>query len=146
MGGRQRGHTPASGVAHEGSVETMQAIARRQHDTIRTAQTTLDSVGELRTEFGGRIDQLDARVDDLSVASARVEGKLDILVEVSKERRILQVSAVQASIEVEKTGQLAKIGEGQARADFRRTVGLKIIAGIGAAWALLSAMILAGRC
>lgn len=113
---------------------------------MRTSQSTLDQVGELRKELGSRIDQLDARVDGLAVTSANIEGKLDILVDVSRERRAIQISAVQASIEVEKTGQLAAIAEGKAQGDFKRTVGLKVIAGIGAAWGLVSAMILAGRC
>lgn len=133
--------------------QAIEAIARRQHDTMRTASSTLtqvgqtlDQVGALRVELNGRIGVIDARVDELAERTANMDGKLDILVEVSRERRQLQVSAVTASIEVEKTGQIAKIDETRAKGEFWRTVGLKIVAGIGAVWALVSAMILAGRC
>lgn len=137
----------------EHAQDAIQEIARRQHDTMRTASSTLNQVGQtfdqvaaLRVEFGGRIGVLDERVNELSERTANMDGKLDILVEVSKERRQIQVAAVTANIEVEKTGQLAKIDEAKAKSEFRRTMWLKVTLGVGAVWALVSSLILAGRC
>lgn len=131
----------------------MQAIARRAHDTERTVGATLTRVGEtidrvdaLRVELGGQIGVLDARLDALAEQAARMDGKLDVLVDVSRERGQIHVAAVSAMVEVEKTGQLAAINERKAKSEFRRTIGLRAVAGVGAVWALISAMILAGRC
>lgn len=149
---QRRSLTPGAGVPAS-DPDTIRAIARRTHDTQKTADSTLtqvghtlDTVSALRVELNGRIDVIDARVDELSKQTANMDGKLDILVEVSRERRQLNIAAVEAHIEVEKTGQLAAIGERKAKAEYWRTLGLKVTTGIGAVWALVSAMILAGRC
>lgn len=147
-----RRRTPAGGVLVP-SEDAIQAIARRQHDTMRDAASTLtqvghtlDQVGALRVELGGRIDVLGERVSELAERTANMDGKLDVLVDVSRERGQIHVASVQATIEVEKTGQLATIAERKASGELRRTMVLKMATGVGAVWALVSAMILAGRC
>lgn len=148
-GGIQAGDPPHD----EHAQDSIQAIARRQHDTMRTASSTLtqvgqtlDQVGALRVEVGGRIGVLEERVNELAERTANMDGKLDILVDVSRERRQVQVAAVAATIEVEKTGQLAKIEQSKAKDEFRRTMWLKVTLGVGAVWALISSLILAGKC
>lgn len=119
---------------------------RTASSTLTQVGETLDQVGALRVEFGGRIGVLDQRVHELGERTANMDGKLDILLEVSRERRQVQVAAVAATIEVEKTGQLAKIEESKAKGEFRRAMWLKVTLGVGAVWALISSLILAGRC
>lgn len=88
-------------------------------------------------------------MDGLEISVARMDGKVDILLDefavARTERSQIRVSAVQASIEVEKTGQIAKVQEGVAvRAD-RRQLALKVLAFAGpVAAAALSWMI--SRC
>lgn len=153
----QRRRTPGGGVLpvepKDPHAETIEAIARRAHDTERTAGATLTRVGEthdqvaaLRVELGGRIGVLEERFNELAEQTARMDGKLDVLVDVSRERGQIHVAAVSAMVEVEKTGQLEAINERKAKAEYRRTIGLRAVAGVGAVWALVSAMILAGRC
>lgn len=153
---RKRSRSPALGLPLGGSVsdpasiqdtsETIRILGRRAHDTEQKVGATLDRVGELRKELTGRIDQLDAKVDGLAVSSARVEGQVDILVEEMRAGRQVRVTAAQAVIEVEKTGEIAKVNEAVAvRAD-RRQLLLKIAAGVGPILAALATALLAGKC
>lgn len=124
-------------------------IGRVVRDTQQTVRGTADRVDQLRGELGGRIDQLDAKVDKVELTSARVEGKVDILVDelevARRERSMIRVSSVQAAIEVEKTGEVAKITEAAAvRAD-RRQLLLKSVAVAGPVIAAALGL-LAGRC
>lgn len=129
-------------------LETMRLVARRAHDTQQTTQTTLDRVGALRYELGQRIDQLDSQVGELAVSSARVEGKLDILVgSVSRSldaQSQVHISAVTARIEMEKTGQRALIDERKERMKLIRDVIIKVIAGVGVVWATIATVLAKG--
>lgn len=147
---RKRTRSPALGLPMSttaaGALET---IGRQQRDTQQKVSSTLDRVGQLDERLTARIDQLDAKVDEMAVSSARVEGKVDILVDTlhqdREERREIRVSKVQAVIEVEKTGEVAKINEAVAvRAD-RRQLLLKVVAAVGPIVAAL-ATLLATRC
>lgn len=117
-------------------------LGRVVRDTQQTVVHTGDRVESLRKELTQRIDsmdikfdELDAKVDGLEVSGARIEGKVDVLLEdfavAREERSKIRVSAVQASIEVEKTGEIAKVQEAVAvRAD-RRQLLLKAVAVLG---------------
>lgn len=104
-------------------------------DTEQAANKAADRVAELRTELGGRIDQLDAKVDELAVGGARVEGALEVLTDELRSERAsraqIRVSAVQAEIEVEKTGEIAKLTEAAAVREHRRKRTIKMIAIVG---------------
>lgn len=124
-------------------------IGRVVRDTQQTVRGTSDRVEELRREVGVRIDQLDAKVDDVALTSARVEGAVGVLTdELRQERHTrsqIRVSAVQASLEVEKTGEIARINEAVAvRADRRRRA-IKYAAIVGPIIAAALGL-LAGRC
>jgi len=107
--------------------KALEAIGRAARDTQQTVSTALDRVGALDAKLSGRIDQLDGKVDDLAISSARVEGALVVLTDelrVSRiERSEIRVSTIQAAIEVEKTGEIARVNEAVAvRADRRQAV------------------------
>lgn len=127
----------------------LEIIGRAQRDTQQKVSSTLDRVGQLDERLTARIEKLDAKVDELAVSSARVEGALTVLNDAMHqdriERREIRVSKVQAVIEVEKTGEVAKINEAVAvRAD-RRQLRLKIAAAVGPVVAAIATYLLA-RC
>ena len=129
---RGRPRTPAIGIPLSGEpAKALEAIGRAARDTQQTMSTTLDRVGALDAKLGGRIDQLDSKVDDLAIASARVEGKVDVLTDelrVSRiERSEIRVSTVQAAIEIEKTGEIAKVNEAVALRADRRQAALRVL-------------------
>jgi len=117
-------------------------MGRAVRDTQQAVQTTQavvqalpDRVENLRRELGLRIDQLDAKVDDAAICAARVEGQIGILIDTLRqdreEAKAIRVTTVTSAIEVEKTGEIAKINEGvSVRAD-RRQIVLKAMAVLG---------------
>lgn len=106
-------------------------LGRAVRDTQRAAVGASDRVDALRTELGARIDCLDAKVDDLGMCTARVEGAVGVLVDELRAAREVRVTATVARIEVEKTGEIAKVNEAvSVRAD-RRQLALKAIAVAG---------------
>lgn len=143
-----RKRTPAGGVRqlddhhHDDPIETLRAVVRRSRDSEQAAKHTLDRVDGLRSELGRRIDSLDlkvdsvdGKVDELAVGHARIEGALEVL-NGHLARRLdaesaVHVSARTARIEIEKTGELAKIDERKARNAWLRDIGLKILAAGG---------------
>jgi hypothetical protein len=137
-----------SPVGPDDPVETMRILTRRSHDTQRNTETTLDRVDGLRIELGGRIDQLDAQIAEVAVGSARVEGKLDILVGAVSRSLDAQsqghISAITARIEMERTDQLASINARRERWKLAQNVIIKAIAGIGVAWAAIATAIAKG--
>lgn len=109
-------HTPPP----ETVPEAIAQVRRRQKITQQTTQTTLDRVGELRTELGARISNLDSRVDGLSDASARMtgtidgmDGKVDLLTDLVKTsleaQSEIRVAKVTAAVEVTKTADAAAV-------------------------------------
>lgn len=148
----QRRRTPAGGVgarADPSDVEDTNAFRRAVRDTQQAANQASDRVGLLRTELGGRIDQLDAKVDNLALGAARVEGSLDVLTEELRAERatraMIRLSSVQAEIEVEKTGEIAKLTEAAAVREHRRRWTIKAMAVVGPIITALIAL-LASRC
>lgn len=130
--------------------EAFAQIGRRQKQTQDTSSATLDHVQALRTELGGRIDRLDERVDLAAVASASVAGKMDILTDVVRrsldEQSQIRVSRVTASIDVERTSDLAVIDERKARRAFPRELAFKVIAIAGPPIAAAIALLVQSRC
>lgn len=131
-----RRRTPAGGVKAT-STEDADTIhlGRAVRDTQQTVRGAADRVEVLRQELGERVDKLDGKVDGLEISVARMDGKVDILLDefavARNERSQIRVSAVQAVIDVEKTGQIAKVQEDVAvRAD-RRQLALKVLAFVG---------------
>lgn len=152
---RDRSHTPGVGVVSgEIDEDTVRRspLGRAVRETQQTVRGAADRVEDLRRELGGRIDQLVDKVDRVEVTGARMEGKLDILCdELSVARRAssaIHVSAVTAQIEVEKTGEIAKVEEAAAGLKFKRARDLKIIAIVGSVATALATLttLLAGRC
>lgn len=122
------------GVKYDDDTDT-QRLRRALRNTEDTARGTSDRVDILRKDLARRIDQLELRVAEISSASARVEGKVDVLVETTREdrneRRTLRMVSVQAEVELEKTGEIVRLNEAVAvRAD-RRKLALKALAVIG---------------
>jgi hypothetical protein len=131
-------------------VASLHVIGRRVKITARNAQATLDELGKLRSEL-----------DEARAAGARREGKLEqVLATLEGERKERQqytavsVSAYQAAAEIEVKRALARIEleRNQAAAvitanaeqtAYRRGLVLKIVAGIGAVWVVISAILLA---
>jgi hypothetical protein len=148
---RRRNRSPALGLplSSDPSGVTLAVVHRAQRDTDQKVVSTLDRVGELRGELTARINQLDAKVDDLALSNARVEGQLEILVETVRTDRTehsqIRVKAVEAVLEVEKTGEVAKINEAVAvRAD-RRQFRLRVLVVLGPILASLITLLIS-RC
>jgi len=164
-------HTPplAPGATADPS-ETLDRIGRRVKNTARTSQTAVDLIGALRWEFDakvthltGKLDALTAEVADVGRTGARNEGKLDgisgQLEDDRAERRQraeMTVTAFHADLELGKTRALSQIGvdhdsataaitERRLVGEYRRALVFKLVAGIGAAWAVISTIALA-RC
>lgn len=130
--------------------ESLHVIGRRVKVTARNAQATLDEIGKLRGEL-----------DQMREAGGRREGKLEqVLTTLAEERKERQqytsvgVSAYAAAAELEVKRALAKLELEKAQAAaviaanaeqtaYRRGLVLKIFAGIGAAWIVVSAILLA---
>lgn len=146
---RKRPRSPALGLPLSEAPADLASIGRAQRDTQQKVSTTLDRVGELRQELTGRINQLDAKVDEIAVSNARMEGQLGVLIDTldvdREERSMIRVSRVQAVLEVEKTGEVAKITEEVARRADRRQMVIKTLAVVGPIVAAL-ATLLASRC
>lgn len=147
----ERSRTPGGGVV-SGEIEEdtirRSPLGRAVRDTQRTAQGTADRVDSLRRELGGRIDQLDGKVDDLALTSARVEGQVGVLVDELKAARTIRVSAVSAAIEVEKTGEIAKVEDAADEKKFKRRRELKLMAIVGTLATTIATLVtlLASKC
>lgn len=123
-------------------------LGRAVRDTQRTVVGAADRVESLRVELGGRIDVLDSKVDDIALSNARVEGQVGVLVDELQAARTIRVTAAQASIEIEKTGEIAKVEDGMAERKHRRDLAIKYatIAGSLAATGATLITLLASRC
>lgn len=119
-------------------------MGRAMRDTQQTVGHAANRVERLEE----KVDALDQKVDGLAVSSAKVEGQVDVLVDELRAARAIRVSAVQAVIEVEKTGEIAKVEEAVALRRFRRQAMLKAMGIAGSIAAALATLItlLAGKC
>jgi len=155
------GNTPV-GIEPD-TVETISKINRRVKATMATGQSTLDRVDDVRREMHSRIERLDGKVEelgahvgDLRETTGTIVGKLDVLVDTLAEDRreraqhsMAKFSAFTAEVEVNKTRAMTDIelqaedkrDQIEARKGWRKlgeSVVYKVIAGIGAVWAVVS--------
>jgi len=140
------GDTPPWGTNSESrrrAAEPMALMARSARQTADVTAKTLDRVGQLRHAV---MDHLHRQDTDIAV----VKGKLDVLLEELKvarrERSAIHVSAVQARIDVERTGEIAKIDETAARRKHSRDLAIKIIAVVGPIVAAIISALAVGGC
>lgn len=127
-----------------------EAVPRRVKATKAAAVLTLDRVGEVRTELKEDISRLDNKVEklaehvgDLRETTGQMSGSIAIIREHLEQHSVMKVTAFQAEMEVAKTRGLADIEVSKtdklASIEIKRHVVLKIVAAIGALWALISA-------
>lgn len=168
-----RRQTPPGGVSAEPKpgeepLETMR-LARAARDTSRIVVDRVDGLrGEVNKRFVAveqRFGVVEEQIGDLRQTTGEVVGKLDILVDELRsdrdERRQMRITDVQAridvvktegmaAIEVNRTAQLAAISEKQKDNQLKRDAVMltvtKVLAGCGLVWALISSLIMAGRC
>lgn len=132
------------GGSDEDDTLKLSPMARAVRDTQQTVGKSADRVDRL----DAKVDLLDAKVDGLAISSARVEGQVGILVDELQAARTIRVSTVQATIEVEKTGEIARVEDAAALRRYKRQLVLKItgIVGSVAAAAVALVTLLASRC
>jgi len=154
----RRFDTPPAGVPIAAG-DTLHKIDRRVKLTAQAMQNTFDSVGELRREMDVKVDRIDVKVDalasdlaDVRESTGRHEGKLDVMMagladdrEERHQRTTMTVTAFTAGVEIDKTRALSAIEEQALRNAHRRQIVFRVLAGVGAVWALLSTIALA-RC
>jgi phosphotransferase system HPr-like phosphotransfer protein len=155
----------------EGIPEALARIGRRQ----KVTQQGIDRIGDLRQELGGRIGNLERRVDRLADTSAhtgavvaetagKVDGmdsKVDLLTDlvknsldaqsqilVTRATAAIEITKTQqvAAVEVRKTQEIAVIDEGKDRRAARRQLAIRIVTALGAMWGTISALLLAHGC
>jgi len=131
-------------------VESLHVIGRRVKVTAKNAQATLDEIGKLR----GELDQMREAGARREGMVAEIKAQLD---EERKERRAytsvgvtayaaaaeLEVKRALAKLELEKAQAAAVITANAEQTAYRRGLVLKICAGIGAVWIVVSAILLA---
>lgn len=147
--------------------DALDRIGHNVRLTARNAQATVDRVDGLRQEIGSRLARVEARIDQVAddvshgrETAARNEGKLDALIDVIDAERksraqyeTAAAAALAASTEVTRSRALSQIeAEASDRAAQRtelteshrhwRAIALRILAGIGAVWAAVSAYLL----
>jgi hypothetical protein len=138
--------TPPWGTQSESrrrDAEPMAMMVRNARQTADVSAQTLDRVGQLKAAV---MDHLHRQDTDIAV----VKGKLDVLLEELKvarrERSAIHVSAVQARIDVERTGEIARIDETAARRKHSRDLAIKIIAVVGPIVAAIISALAVGGC
>lgn len=130
-------YTPVGDVDADGALERM---GRRVKQTAQNSVTTLDRVASLEAKVESIVPMLmDAlkaereerqRYTAVSVASFQADMELDR-------------SRAMAALEMERNAAQAGIESRKAAAEYRRQLGLKILAGVAAVWALVSTIVLA---
>lgn len=147
---------------------TRAAIAQVDGRVKSAGQATNDKVEEVRAELRGdirivdlRVGQLAESVTALSVETANMAGKLDILVgdravdrtelsavRVETVRTELEVRKAGeiAAVEVRKAGEIAAVDDARDRAANRRQIILKVVAGAGMVGSAILSLLLAHSC
>lgn len=136
-------------------------IGRRVKLTTRTTLAVLDLAGTMRRDFDGKLEGVGRELSELRAVMARNEGKLGILVDsleadrqarrqfdeaaVASLRAGVEITRTRAlsEIEIERTGAAAKLADRAERGKYWRDVGIRILAGVAAVWAVISTILLA---
>lgn len=137
--------------------DTHAALSRVDGRVKSTNLATMDRVDAVRSELSGSVKEVDRRVVDLAqelarlaASTAEMAGKLDILVDDrSVDRRevsAVRVESVKADLLIRRDREVASIEDRRQSRAFAAALALKLCAGAGLVWGLLSAMILSGRC
>ncbi len=156
---------PRTLTPQESSV-VVEGIDRRVRETKNTTLTTLDRVERLRDETRTEItrihDKMDAQgtkidavimvVADMGREVGAQGGQNDIIIKMLEDERevrsrvehVITTTRI-AEVEVDKTRQIADINDTQDKRKFRRQVLLKVLAAVGALWAVVSTVLLT-RC
>lgn len=125
---------------------------------VKTATSELGiQVAAVREELRRDVRHVDAKVDalathltELSADTAKMGGQLEILIGdralERTETSTTRVATVTSEIKIHEARELSAIEEAKKRRDHWRLVALKIIGGVSAVWALVSAMLLARGC
>lgn len=122
-----------------------------------TGRASIDRVDLLRSEVGGDVREVNRRIDELSGQLAQVAAstgatvaKLDVIMADRQVQRqetsAVLVETTRAEIEIRKSRAIAEVDEGKARREYRRGIVLRVIAGVGAVWGTISALLLARGC
>jgi|1185.fasta_scaffold33012_3 hypothetical protein len=123
--------------------EPMALMARSARETADTSARTLDRVSELRSDVVSHLHRQDT---EIAVVRGQLEVLIDELKVARRERSAIQVATVQARIEVERTGEIAKIDETAARRKHSRDLAIKIIAVVGPIVAAIISALAVGGC
>lgn len=178
---KRRARTPPRGVREQTAGDatwdddmtplppgTHEAIARVDRRVKRTGTETVDRVDRVRDELRGdvrnvdrKVDELSARLLDISAQNAQMAGQVELLVsdrqadrsersqirtETVRTELEIRKTAELADVEVDRTRELARIEEEKKSRDHRRAVAMKVLAGIGVAWGAVSAALLSRGC
>lgn len=130
--------------------DSRSALAQVDRRVKLTGRAQLDLVDLLRTELRGdardvhvRIDVLASRLAQVAADTAGLAGKLDVLLDEHQADRQADRREL-ATVRVEMVK--ADLGEVAARRAHRRRVTFRLLAGAGAVWSTVSALLLARGC
>ncbi len=141
--------------------EPRSALAAVDRRVKSSGHAALSRVELLRVEVGNDIRDLDRKIDTVATKAAAigetmaaVSAQLAILISdraVDRhEASTVRVEAVRTHLEITKSREIAEIADTSADRAMRRRVKLKyllgVLSGLSAVWALISALILAGKC
>lgn len=110
----------------------------------------------LRAELNRRIDslsdtvaQLSSTVTQLSSTTAAAVARLDVVMAdrqiERQESSAVLVETTRTELEIRKSRALAEVAEEAAQRGLRRVILLKAVAGVGAIWGTISALLLAAK-
>lgn len=108
---------------------------------------------ELRSDLrvmDAKVDALAGHLSELSADTAKMGGQLEILVadraiELT-ETSTTRTATVTTELKIHEARELSAIEEAKKLRDHWRLVALKVIGGVSAVWALISAMLLSKGC
>jgi hypothetical protein len=138
----------------DGAIQALQHVDGRVK---RASQDQVSALHQVRSEMQDGIKEVDRKVDELaghvvnlSLSQAEMVGKLDLVLEDRAVDRqagaTIRVESVRSEIKVRETNQIAAIEARRERGKFWRDVALRVFAAIAALWAVVSGLMLSGKC
>lgn len=134
---------------------------RRTREARDASVLTLDQVGTVRSELKadiyrveGKVETLNGHIIELHKSTSQISGEIGVIKTVLEEDReerrahnMVKFSAMTAEIDVGKAQGLAEVEVGKRRQlttiAVKKQIAYKVLAGLGAAWAAISAGMLA---